>query len=199
MRFDWKDGVLIAVGFAVFALLLGLARRLGFEPGTGTLQFAAATALLGPSSLRRSLFGQPVLGPMRKGVLASLGSIVGLLAVFSGIGVMVLTLHRITQREPAPDFEAEVTSWEVDGVEFEVVPAGETVAETEARRSQARAERAAERAAERERAIAERAREWTVAEQEQRRLDLKLAAFVLVLLAGGSLALRSRYEPLPKS
>lgn len=195
MRFDWKDGLLVALGFATFAALLGVARHLGFDPGTGTLQFAAATALLGPSSLRRYLFGPPVLGKMRKGLVASLVSIVGLLALFSGIGVAVVSVHRVTQREPAPDFEAEVASWEADTLEFEVTPVGETAAEAEARRDRARAERAAER----ERSIAERAQEWSAAEAEQRRLDLILAAVALLLLGGGSLALWSRYEPAPRT
>jgi hypothetical protein len=193
MRFDWKDGLLIALGFAVFAAILGGLRHLGLEPGRATLQGLGAAAVFGPSALRRYLFGQPVLGRMRRGLGPSLVSILGLLGTFFGIGIMVLALHRLTQPKPSmPDFRVELSAWENSALELDFGDVGETAQQTAERRARERADRATEL----EREVASRAHEWSMREQEERRLDWTLATAALSLLGLGALALRVRYEPV---
>lgn len=86
MRFDWKGGLLVCGGF-----LLGIAALYALQEGPdleldehGT-RLVGLVPLGGPVAGRRAVFSAPQLAEPRSGVLASLLSIVWLLATIFGL------------------------------------------------------------------------------------------------------------------
>jgi hypothetical protein len=197
--FDWKDGWLLTLGFAGFAVVLGLLRGQGITLGRGPLELVGATLVLGPPALRRRLFGPPLLGPRRDGLLARLGSIVGLLALFAGLGLGALTAARLSQpRSVAPEFLATElrlveASSKLEARFGQLSPAGESAEAVEARHRVERhaAELAARASAEEQR------RAWERSEAAEAKKSWALALGVLGLLAFGSVLLALRHGPLP--
>lgn len=108
MAFDWIDGLLLCAGFVCAVVVLVALRTVGLDPGEATVEIVGLAGVFGPLASRRALFGAPRLPEPRRGLVASVVSIVGLLATFAGTGVALLGGMRVADGFAAPpDFEAE--------------------------------------------------------------------------------------------
>ena len=193
-RFDWKDGFLVALGFAILVLLLMfLNGPLGLDLGKGLVRVLVLPAILGPLFVRRALFGQPQLGNIRNGILFRLLSIVGLVLIFLGFGAGALTMVSISRAlDPKPNFEAEERAIYTHTTDFDFGPANESPDARERRQQedQARLEQQIKKGA------AEREKEWLVAEAERNRLRWLVGLATIAFMAIGSFFLSLRYEKL---
>lgn len=196
MTFDWKDGWLITGGFAVQTLLLLFLRNQDIELGRAATQAIAVSFVVAPLGARRKFFGSPELGRRRDGLLPRLGSIVGLLAMFFGLGVGAIAVNRISlPSESRPDHLAGELALVEQSIALEdtigrVEPAGTT-------REASEKERARERAhAEKEARVraTELDEEWDAARADERAKTWTIAGVALALLIAGSLLLALRYE-----
>lgn len=196
MTFDWKDGWLVALGFGLLASLLGLLSTYDVELSSPATQGLAATFILSPLAARRAIFGQPVLGPRRDGAFFRIASMIGLIALFFGLGVGALAAHRMSlPRETRPDFLQEElaltnTSDMFDEMMAGLTPIEEPAAVVAARQAEER--EIAEREA-RERA-AELGQQWDAEEQAEARKTWLILIVAIALSATGSLLLSLRYE-----
>lgn len=193
MRFDWKDGLLLSAGMiGAVALLLALKEGLGVSADDGLVELVVLVAMGGPVAARRALFGWPQLPEPRKGVLASLGSIVGLLATLGGLLLLALgTLQLKDTFGAPPDFEAQaLAAYRASGAQIEAALGGLIEGSAEERQRQWGADA-------REAAAGDRSR-WEQERAERRRLGLTLLAVGVALVALGALANYLRYpRPAP--
>src|SRR5690606_15194093 len=108
MTFDWKDGWLIAFGFAALVLLQTVLQLMEIELSRGVIQGLAAAFILSPPAARRAIFGQPLLGRRRDGAIYRMASMLGLLALFFGMATGAVAANRMSlPKEERPDFLAE--------------------------------------------------------------------------------------------
>ncbi len=190
--FDWKDGLLVASGFAILILLQFFVRAtFGFDLGSGTLHVLALPALFGPVAARRAIWGPPRLGAMRTGVLFRLLSIAGLLLVFFGLGAGAIMMSRLSRAtDPKPDFEAVERAIYAPTADFDIGPANES---TEARERRQQSDRV-ELDARIKKDAAEAEKLWLENDAEHKRLDWLFVLATIGLLAIGSFFLSLRYE-----
>lgn len=189
MRFDWKDALILPIGFVVLVLVLSQLQSVGIETSKGTKQALAVAVFFGPLGLRRKLFGEPDLPPPKKGLLPSLGSVAGLLATFFGTALIVLGGYHLTKTRPAkPDFLSDERAIYA-GVDELDVSFDENAQEREARRERERRER--------EEKIVSDAREreasWEADEAEFARRYWGILATGLALSGLGALGVWARY------
>ncbi len=189
MRFDWKDALILPIGFVVLVVVLTLLQSVGIETSKGTKQALALAVFFGPIGLRRKLFRLPHLPPPKKGLFPSLGSVAGLLATFFGTALIVLGGYHLTKTRPAkPDFLSEERAIYagVDGLD---VSFEESAEERDARRERERRER--------EEKIVSDARErevrWQEDEAEFARRYFGILATGLALSCLGALGVWARY------
>lgn len=196
-KYDWKDGLLVGVGFVACIMVLSTIKsQLGLELGRGMIASIAVASILGMPLLRRRLFGTPQLPEPKKGVLASLISIFGLLGTIFGVALLVIFVPRLFERgEGPPDYGAEqhgvgeqldfeIRSGEVNDEEAAMIQAAEL-----AKYQQEEQEEAAARLA-----------EWEQDIEESRAKDRLLTLIALGLLGLGALASKWRYAgklPVP--
>ena len=181
MAFDWKDGGLVAFGFAVAVVLQMLLRAENIELSHGTQQGLIVALLLSPSVARRAIFGAPVVGARRDSLFYRLASILGLFGIFFGTAIGFVAAHRMSLPSvEAPDWLTEEAreSATSERIEF----SGEDAEDGEAILRESRAEAAL------------RTTEWEIEEQEQTEKTWLISAVALVLFAIGSFLLSLRYE-----
>lgn len=179
--FDWKDNLLVCAGLilgvaAVAALRVPLALTVGDDDEiVGGLVIAL---MLGPSALRRAVFGAPKLPAPRSSPVASLVSIVGLFATLAGVALLALVaLDAPRAFGSPPDFAAEAKAQlaEVDAL-VGALPMAKPQGEAEL-----------------ERAKASLRESWAEEQAGRRARILQLGAVGLLLAALGSLAAWWRY------
>lgn len=191
MRFDWKDGLLVCGGFllgiAVLALLKG---TFGLHADDGVVELVGLLSIGGPLAARRAIFGAPDLPEPRRGALASLMSIVGLLATLFGLLGLVAGARNLSAGfEQAPDFERDARAGLQAGSEALERALGDAPGVSS---GEARAELEAS-----VRELATRDREtWESARRELRERGWGLLGGGLLLVALGSLAAWARYRPV---
>jgi hypothetical protein len=198
--FDWVDTVLVAVGFVA---LVGLAMLLSNVAGVDVANMNGRRALflvvLGPSLLRRALFGMPPAMELRTGPLASMLSVLALLATFGGVGALAVSSWVLMRAfEAAPDFRAEAEAAVAEGnavaasVQLDFPPVGETETERETRL----AARAAADLARQDRLVDELAAESEESWQLRRNRDRSRGATIfgagVLLVALGAFLERAR-------
>ena len=116
MAFDWKDNLLVCGGMvAGVATVSVLSKALNLTPDADNEGVGALVVLfmVGPSGVRRAVFGNPSLPPPRASPVASLVSIGGLLATLAGMLLLLLTAVDLRKTlGAAPDFEAQARAKE---------------------------------------------------------------------------------------
>lgn len=123
-RFDWKDSLLIALGFvACVALATFIERAFGIEIEKEILQVLVGVTILGFPALRRRFFGEPDLAAPRKGIFYSLLSIVGLLATIFGMALLAIFGARLLEAPKTPPDYMSQPAEPIEGLdEFQVLP-----------------------------------------------------------------------------
>lgn len=185
MRFDWKDALILPLGFLGMVLGMVQLQKFGFELSKPAKQGLAVAALFGPLALRRKFFGEPELPEPRTGFLPSAGSVLGLLATFFGTALIALGGYHLTNRPAKPDFLAQERSYQ-GSFEFDFVEGAETEEEGAARREREREARLVEGARESERS-------WEEGEAEFVTRYQRILAVGLGLAALGAFGVKSRY------
>jgi len=194
LRFDWKDGLLIASGFTALILLQFFWRAtFGADLDNDALRALALPAIFAPIAARRAIFGPPQLGNMRGGPFYRLVSIVGLLLIFFGMGAGMITMSRLSRASnPKPDFEAEQRAIYAPNSGLDFSPADESP-EVRERRQQADS---AELEARIKKDAAEMEKIWLDSDAERKSLNWKFVFATIGLMAIGSFLLSLRYEKL---
>lgn len=192
MRFDWKDGLLVCGGFLLGIAALFMLRTtfdVDVEGDDGIVELVGLLALGGPVAARRAIFGVPELPEPRSGPLASLLSIVGLLATLFGMLALAaggLSLTRWLERPPAFELEArgrleaahEAVAFKIDGAPVASTDEDRQAFEASVKEIVARDEE-----------------EWASRRQHHGRTALTLLGTGLLLVVLGSLATWARYRP----
>jgi hypothetical protein len=193
-RFDWKDGLLVALGFTLMVLLLSFLRgTLDVDLGKVGERAVALPVVFGAVVARRVIFGPPRHGNMRTGILFRLLSIVGLLMLFFGLGAGAITMARFSHSSnPKPDFEAQERAIYAKPSEFDFVDTNE-LPDARERRQQADRDELESRI---KRNTAEQQQQWAASDAEHKRLDWLFVLATVGLMAIGSFFLSLRYEKL---
>jgi len=91
LNFDWKDGLLISASLLLtVGSLATLSQHFDVTISDVIMKFTVFVMIAGPVALRRVVFGAPVLPEPRTGALASIVSMLGLLATIFGMALVVL-------------------------------------------------------------------------------------------------------------
>lgn len=195
MTFDWKDGWLVTLGYALLVVTVGFLRAEQIELSRSAMLALGGAFMLSPSALRRAIWGRPKLGRQRTGCLFRLVSIVGLLLMFLGLGVAVIASVRLGHSREEPDFLAEELAYlEESSPLNERFAGGPALEHAEEAVEARRLARSADAEKEAHARAKERAAEWKASQQEQAEKTWMTSAVALVLLIFGSYLLSRRYE-----
>lgn len=190
MKFDWKDGLLFTGGFVLTVAGASALHDLGgVDLGRKEIQAGLTVLAFGPLVVRRVLFGAPQLPEPRKGIVWSLVSMLGLLAMVFGIGVLALSTFPLARAFGAtPDFEADARA-EESAATISVTRVGETPEEQRERQELEARDREAQRSA-----AAARARAlWTTQRDGARMTLANMLSAGLALVAFGTFCTWARY------
>jgi hypothetical protein len=197
-RFDWKDSLLIAVGFvACIATATFVERALGIQVNKELLQVLVGATILGFPALRRRFFGEPDLPEPRRGFFPSLSSVLGLLGTIFGMALLAIFGPRLLEapRTP-PDYSAQPAE-RIPALEgLEIVPLLGEQPDTE---KMAEEEREIEQFEKETEAYEQEVRsDWLRQEAERLRTTRWLSALGLGLVALGAFAAYVRYPQAGK-
>lgn len=196
IRFDYKDALLLPLGFLGLVVCLTWLKKMGIEAGRGSMEGLAVASLFGPVWLRRWLFGEPELPAPKTGIFFRMASVLGLLCTFAGTAALALASYHLSWRgDAAPDFRKESIALFESTRLIDFAPAGETPEETTKRHAREHDEGMKEALREAER----RASEWQGQQDELNGRYLKILCFGIGLCALGALAIYWRYPREPAS
>jgi hypothetical protein len=201
--FDWVDTLLVAVGFVVLVVVSVLLSEVArVDVATLPGRQALFLVVLGPSLLRRALFGLPPAVPLRTGPLASVLSILALLATFGGVGAMAVgTWVLMRGFEAPPDFRAEAQVAVAEGkaaaapLLLDFPRPDESAADREVRLKARAAEDLARQARLVDELAAESEGEWQRRRGNDRSKGATIFGVALLLVALGALLERGRRRP----
>jgi len=198
LKLDWIDAILFAVVFVG-----GISIIVVLEGTTGESESYAEGVLLsvvGTFSLRRMIFGAPVLPEPRPGVIWRLLSVLGLFTVLGGAVVFAFSASSLmSANADPPDFVIQASEAQKTATDFSELRAliNAPKNETEGQRAQRLAREEEEEAQRRVERVAKgaalREADWQDGRQRLKSRSYKSAALGLLLIILGAGCLRVRY------